>query len=157
LKESPLAVEITDTMTSTRNPLESFFLTPQQQSLLYAALNSNQQPLNSASAQSLDGLKDGQLSGFDYDFGAADSSFDFSFDDSNAGKIDEDSPAKSDSPESDSPDKRSHPDDDDEEETGAKRRESEDKVAKKPGRKPLTTEPTTVSYDFQPSTTWNIS
>ncbi len=44
----------------------------------------------------------------------------------------------------DSPDKRSHPDDD-EEENGAKRRESEDKVSKKPGRKPLTTEPTSVS------------
>ena len=54
------------------------------------------------------------------------------------------STAKSDSADAESPDKRSHPDDDDEEENGAKRRESEDKVAKKPGRKPLTTEP--VSY-----------
>ncbi|KAH9864470.1 hypothetical protein J1614_010404 [Plenodomus biglobosus] len=45
----------------------------------------------------------------------------------------------------DSNDKRKSPDDDDEdgEEGGGKRREGEDKQAKKPGRKPLTSEPTT--------------
>jgi len=43
-------------------------------------------------------------------------------------------------------DKRKSPDDDKEEqENGAKRREGEEKVAKKPGRKPLTSEPTNVS------------
>ena len=41
--------------------------------------------------------------------------------------------------------KRKSPDDDgDEDEGGGKRREGEDKQAKKPGRKPLTSEPTTV-------------
>ncbi|KAI1163967.1 PAP1-domain-containing protein [Nemania serpens] len=42
-----------------------------------------------------------------------------------------------------SSDKRSHPDDDDDDEaeSGAKRREGEGKVPKKPGRKPLTNEP----------------
>ena len=43
-------------------------------------------------------------------------------------------------------DKRKSPEDEeDEEEPGHKRREGEDKTAKKPGRKPLTGEPTTVS------------
>lgn len=43
-------------------------------------------------------------------------------------------------------DKRKNPDGDDEdEEGGGKRREGDDKSSKKPGRKPLTSEPTTVS------------
>lgn len=44
--------------------------------------------------------------------------------------------------------KRKSPDDDgeDEDEGGGKRREGEDKQAKKPGRKPLTSEPTTVGF-----------
>ncbi|KAI1737395.1 PAP1-domain-containing protein [Xylaria scruposa] len=96
---------------------------------------------------------------YDYDVGP-DSSFDFDF--SNEGQLDDqarmigdlpgDSPDSSDgakdnskasSPDNESSDKRSHPDDDDEEEgeNGAKRREGEGKVAKKPGRKPLTNEP----------------
>ncbi len=37
-------------------------------------------------------------------------------------------------------------DEDGEDEGGGKRREGEDKQAKKPGRKPLTSEPTTVSF-----------
>ena len=40
-------------------------------------------------------------------------------------------------------------DDDDEEEGTSKRREGDDKTAKKPGRKPLTGEPTTVSSPLQ--------
>lgn len=52
---------------------------------------------------------------------------------------------KSESPENDVHEKRSHPDDEDDEgsptENGSKRRESTDKVPKKPGRKPLTSEP----------------
>ena len=53
-------------------------------------------------------------------------------------------------------DKRKSPDDDDDEgdEGGGKRREGEDKQAKKPGRKPLTSEPTTVGVarTLDPST-----
>jgi AP-1-like factor len=51
-----------------------------------------------------------------------------------------------DTPTEESHEKRKSPDDDDdeEEEGGGKRREGEDKQAKKPGRKPLTSEPTTV-------------
>ena len=41
--------------------------------------------------------------------------------------------------------KKSIDDDDDEEETGGKRREGDEKTARKPGRKPLVGEPTTVS------------
>lgn len=49
-------------------------------------------------------------------------------------------------PYGESGDKRKSPEDDgdDEEDGGGKRREGEDKQAKKPGRKPLTSEPTTV-------------
>ncbi|KAI1121266.1 PAP1-domain-containing protein [Nemania abortiva] len=96
---------------------------------------------------------------YDYDVGP-DSSFDFDF--TNDGQVDGQarmigdlpgsSPdgsdgakdtSKASSPDNESSDKRSHPDedDDDEPESGAKRRESEGKVAKKPGRKPLTNEP----------------
>ena len=42
-------------------------------------------------------------------------------------------------------DKRKNLDDDNDEEGGGKRREGDDKLSKKPGRKPLTSEPTTVS------------
>lgn len=55
--------------------------------------------------------------------------------------------AQTDSSEGDKPDKRKSPEDaeDDDEDGDAKRREGDDKTAKKPGRKPLTSEPTTVS------------
>lgn len=161
-------------MTSTQNPLTGFVLTPQQQNLLFAALNSNKAAAASASASAaasnsalnlspsslhgsptvgMDGVGSYQNSpdlDYEYDFGAPDSSFDFSFNDADQAKMIGDLPGapsttKSDTPEGDSPDKRSHPDDDEEENTGAKRREGEDKVPKKPGRKPLTTEPSSVS------------
>jgi len=92
---------------------------------------------------------------YDYDFTGADSSFDYTMDNAGQPKMIGDLPGssvngRSDSVDTESPDKRSHPDDDDEDEpNGAKRRESEDKVSKKPGRKPLTTEPTNVSWTFQ--------
>jgi AP-1-like transcription factor len=90
---------------------------------------------------------------YDYDFGP-DSSFDFDFSGDGQAKMIGDLPgsvgkddSKASSPENDNSDKRSHPDEDDDEleEGGGKRRESEGKVSKKPGRKPLTNEPTTVS------------
>lgn len=153
-------------MTSTRYPLQDLILTPQQQSLLYAALNSNRQnnapPSNAAFQMSplqFDGSPvqgGGSLSSFqnspdldyDYDYAGADSSFDLPYDDASQPKMIGDLPgtsrsSKSDSPDSDGPEKRSHPEDG--ESPGAKRRESEEKVAKKPGRKPLTTEPSSVS------------
>lgn len=157
-------------MASNFNPLGNLALTPQQQDLLFAALNSNKGAggylkgntmalsaanLDGSPAQTNHGLTnflDSPLLDYDYDFNNADSSFDFSFNDTHNDSVVTDKPeapstTKSDSVSGqDSPDKRSHPDDDDEEESGAKRRESEDKVSKKPGRKPLTTEPTSVSF-----------
>ncbi|KAK0629169.1 transcription factor PAP1-domain-containing protein [Bombardia bombarda] len=151
-------------MASAQNPLQGFVLTPQQQNLLFAALNSakpastsnsalNMSPLSfdgspTQGADTVSNFQESPELEYEYDFGGPDSSFDFSFQDGDRPKMIGDLPgapstSKSDSPESDSPDKRSHPDDDDDEEEngGAKRREGEDKVAKKPGRKPLTTEP----------------
>lgn len=153
-------------MTSNYNPLGNLALTAQQQDLLFAALNSNKvvggypkgntmalsaANLDGSPAQTNHGLTnflDSPLLDYEYDFNNADSSFDFSFNDTHNDSVVTDKPeapstTKSDSVSGqDSPDKRSHPDDDDDEESGAKRREGEDKVSKKPGRKPLTTEPT---------------
>ncbi|KAK4105182.1 PAP1-domain-containing protein [Parathielavia hyrcaniae] len=148
-------------MTSSQNPLQGLVLTPQQQTLLFAALNSNRpdngpsntgfnmSPLtyNESPVQGPDGLATFNSSpdlDYDYDYAGPDSSFDFSFDDTNQPKMIGDLPGphralKFTSDDSESPEKRSHPDDG--EDSGAKRRESEEKVAKKPGRKPLTTEP----------------
>lgn len=146
----------------------NFILTPQQQSLLFAALNSNKQQLANQSPGTKDtsmspssfqtspaqapanGFQESPyLDNYDYDFG--DSSFDFdSLNDQ--GKMIGDIPGtakstKSDSTDNDSSDKRAHPDDEDDESSpgnGAKRRESTEKVPKKPGRKPLTSEPSSV-------------
>ncbi|KAF5027291.1 hypothetical protein F66182_585 [Fusarium sp. NRRL 66182] len=145
----------------------NFLLTPQQQNLLYAALNSNKQQLSASpasipnaagqkkTAAAAGGFQESPfLDNYDYDFG--DSGFDFSFasedqpsmigdlpsaasDPVNAGSV-----ALSDSPETENPEKRSYPDDDDDEDSPGqehKRRESTDKAPKKPGRKPLTSEP----------------
>ncbi|KAL0941833.1 bZIP transcription factor (ap-1) [Colletotrichum truncatum] len=143
----------------------NFILTPQQQSLLFAALNSNKQQLanqspgNKATSMSpssfqtspaqapANGFQESPyLDNYDYDFG--DSSFDFDFA-NDQGKMIGDIPGtatstKSDSTENETSDKRAHPDDEDDDASpgnGAKRRESTEKVPKKPGRKPLTSEP----------------
>ncbi|OTB03666.1 hypothetical protein M426DRAFT_174320 [Hypoxylon sp. CI-4A] len=96
------------------------------------------------------GLQESPFLDYDYDLGP-DTSFDFDFTNDGQAKMIGDLPgtspdgdSKDGSPENDSADKRSHPDDDDDddmEEGGGKRRESEGKVPKKPGRKPLTNEP----------------
>ncbi|EGY17906.1 hypothetical protein VD0002_g3820 [Verticillium dahliae] len=142
----------------------NLFLTPQQQSLLFAALNSNKQASYpspvvkhvSESPTSLQtspnqgaGIKRSTdtpyLDNYDYDFG--DSSFDFEFADTSQASMIGDLPnlAKTGGNEGESSDKRAHPDDDDDDDESpgndAKRRESTEKVAKKPGRKPLTSEP----------------
>jgi AP-1-like factor len=149
----------------------NFFLTPQQQNLLFTALNANKQQQANAKTglslsptsfktnalQSLDtaGFQESPfLDNYDYDF--EDSGFDFSFAGGEAGhhgSMTDDVPdsamsAKSDSTETDSPEKRSHPDDEDDDASPgneSKRHEGSDKVPKKPGRKPLTSEPTSVS------------
>lgn len=155
-------------MASTQNPLNDFILTPQQQNLLFAALNSNRQPnaspINTAmkispSSYNSSPQQNGYLESpfLDYDNYelAGDNSFDFSFADDSQPKMIGDLPgsngsasegsAKASSDNNDN-EKRNHPDDEDDEEEGAaKRQETGEKAPKKPGRKPLTTEPTSVS------------
>ncbi|KAI0386420.1 PAP1-domain-containing protein [Hypomontagnella monticulosa] len=98
------------------------------------------------------GVQESPFLDYDYDLGP-DTSFDFDFANDGQAKMIGDLPgtsskddeeSKASSPDNDSPDKRSHPDDDEDDdidEGGGKRRESEGKVPKKPGRKPLTNEP----------------
>jgi AP-1-like factor len=150
----------------------NFILTPQQQNLLFAALNSNKAAAaaaagsssNTAISLSPESFKSPTmpttdsnqfqespfLDNYDYDFG--DSSFDFSFASNNGDQPrmigDVPGTEASDSPENEASDKRSHPDDEDDEDSPgneAKRHGSSDKVPKKPGRKPLTSEPSSVS------------
>ncbi|KAK7991776.1 transcription factor PAP1-domain-containing protein [Apiospora saccharicola] len=156
--------------TSTQGLPHNFILTPQQQSLLYRALTSNQTANGSPPAAALsvsptalkqtgpskaDSVQESPFQDYDYDFGSGpDSSFDFEFANGASGQMIGDLPnlspgndsndsSKATSPENDSAEKRSYPDEDegDREESGNKRRESEGKVPKKPGRKPLTNEP----------------
>ncbi|KAJ4393208.1 DNA-binding transcription factor yap1 [Gnomoniopsis smithogilvyi] len=152
-------------MASTRNPLNTdFILTPQQQSLLFAALNSNRQPNGSYNgamnpspvsyntSPQQDAFQESPLVDYDYEFTNGDTSYDFSFADDSQAKMIGDLPGSNGSgsgsgsdkggSENNDNEKRSHPDDDDDEEANAKRQETGEKVAKKPGRKPLTTEPT---------------
>jgi AP-1-like factor len=159
-----------------------FYLDPNQQDLLLAALASNNQNPNDLFATGLDGkqimhgLPNSQQFNFPVDNidqgfftspqqstpasaynnvgGVEESPFgdyldgDTNFDFDNAdngdlmiGALPGDSPDN----EGEASEKRKSPDDDgEEEEGGGKRREGEDKQAKKPGRKPLTSEPTTV-------------
>ncbi|OJD33949.1 bzip transcription factor (ap-1) [Diplodia corticola] len=172
--------------TTNNDPFNSHpYLSPNQQDLLMAALNSNNRggrPAGSTNSQAkkpsdgnpsqqflLDGLDpnffppDGAGAGFDnfnleespyVDFLDGDTGFEFDPNDTSdllIGSLPGDQAQSSTSPdqpgadgENETGDKRKSPDDDDEEaEGGGKRREGEDKTAKKPGRKPLTSEPTT--------------
>lgn len=145
-------------------------LDPTQQDLLLAALSSNkpnrQQNTHSSNNIdpnfSLDGMDPSlflnnnpniPLGNFDSPLGGAiddspyvdfldgnDPNFDFDYND-------EDGQMIGDLPGADElHDKRKSPEDNSEDnENGGKRREGEDKTAKKPGRKPLTSEPTSVS------------
>ena len=147
----------------------NFLLTPQQQELLFAALNANRSPTspnaltvspNAVSsavpavkpAAITSSLDDSSFLDYDYSF-EGDTSLDFSLNEADQSNFIED-PAEGDDSKTesapsndgnDSPDKRGHPDDDDDETNASKRRESPEKVAKKPGRKPLTSEPVSVS------------
>ncbi|POS72962.1 hypothetical protein DHEL01_v208641 [Diaporthe helianthi] len=145
-------------MASTGNS-KDFVLTPQQQSLLFAALNSNRQPgsgnmnmspvsFGGSPNQGTDGSAFDTSPFLDYDYDInGDSSFDFSFADGSTAKMIGDLPGADGSEKSGSEnnetEKRSHPEDENEDDGGdAKRQETGEKVSKKPGRKPLTTEPT---------------
>lgn len=154
--------------TSTHGLPPNFILTPQQQNLLFRALTSNQptggpSPNNpsttppsaltqSPMAAGLNGAPGIQESPFQdyYDY---DSSFDLGFGNDMSGEMFGDLPgtarkssdgsSKANSPENETSEKRSHPEEDsgEKEEGDSKRRESDGKVPKKPGRKLLTNEP----------------
>lgn len=76
------------------------------------------------------------------DFGLEDGNFDWDNNDDSLNFIDNN---QTDGDHNEHDDKRKHPDEDDDDQEGShKRLESEDKASRKPGRKPLTGEPTTV-------------
>ena len=155
---------------------QNFLLSPHQQNLLFAALNSNKVPdFDTMAPQSTDAGTiaplafdnsplnqtpvSGTLNGFDespyldYDYqfeGDGDfGDYDFSniSQDQMIGNLPGPASSEGDDGTVDGADKRSHPDDDEnEEDGGGKRREGDEKQSKKPGRKPLTSEPTSVSF-----------
>jgi len=157
--------------TAKTTTIPSNYLTPHQQDLLFAALNSNKGPEKSSALLTTNFQMDsldftgspiqqtpgsGTLGSFNespfideyYDFDA-DGQFDFdSGNDALQGQMIGKLPGTSSSDGDETlHDKRGHPGDEDEdEEGGGKRREGEDKASKKPGRKPLTSEPTSVSH-----------
>ncbi|KAI9743039.1 MAG: DNA-binding transcription factor yap1 [Claussenomyces sp. TS43310] len=151
------------TSSSTQRP--NFILSPHQQNLLFAALNSNkasntdavtQKPPSNSGVMSLtespvqqapdsgtlNGFEESPFVDYDYDFDP-DGSFDYDFSNMSQDQMIGNLPGSSSDGDAESHDKRGHPDDDDnDDEGGGKRREGDDKGSKKPGRKPLTSEPT---------------
>ena len=141
-----------------RQGSSDLYLSPGEQDLLVAALNSNQtgaahrgsdsQNMNyTPTTQTNPGSgqmgfdDDSPYLDFDPDGDYDDSAFDF---DSNARMIG-DLPNDDTIGNGDLHDKRKSIDgQDDDDEGGGKRREGEDRTSKKPGRKPLTSEPTSV-------------
>lgn len=155
------------TSTSHHNP--NFTLSSRQEELLFAALNSNnldttgtqlpassnsienmstsafnESPIQAPGSGTLNGFDESPFIDYDYEF-EGDDSFNFEFNNDSQGQMIGNLPGTSSDGDADNHEKRSHPDDEDEEEGGGKRREGDDKSSKKPGRKPLTSEPTSVS------------
>jgi AP-1-like factor len=151
----------------------NFILSPHQQDLLFAALNSNKPSSigenglrlspNSAAMGSigftdsplqqtpgsgvLNGLDESPFVDYDYDFDA-DGSFEYDYANDPQGLMIGRMPGSSSDGDAENHDKRGHPDDENDEDGGGKRREGDDKSSKKPGRKPLTSEPTSVSIQL---------
>jgi hypothetical protein len=161
----------------TLNP--NFTLSARQEELLFRALNSNKTSLETVFAPSndsygmapaslsaspvqapgsgtLNGFEDSPFLDYDYEFDA-EGSFDYDFSNDSQGQMIGKLPGTSSDGDADTHDKRSHPDDEgDDEEGGEKRREGDEKSSKKAGRKPLTSEPTSVSvpHQYKLSYTW---
>ncbi|KIX96512.1 uncharacterized protein Z520_07778 [Fonsecaea multimorphosa CBS 102226] len=141
-----------------RRSTDGLYLSPEQQELLMAALNANHSPKQSTSntqrntpqnlnftpnmssapgSGNLEFSDDSPFLDFDPDADFGDESFDFDENSRMIGEIPGE-PATT-----ELHDKRKSVDGkEDDDEGGGKRREGEDKTAKKPGRKPLTSEPT---------------
>jgi AP-1-like factor len=147
----------------------SFALSAHQEELLFAALNSNkatalhpsppsqdhrsmapsafsESPVDGSASLGLNGFEESPFIDYDYEFDP-EAGFDYDFANDSQGQMIGNLPGTTSSDgDAEGTDKRSHPDDEEEnEEGGGKRREGDEKTAKKPGRKPLTSEPTTVS------------
>lgn len=143
-----------------------FTLSARQEELLFRALNSNkassletvfsqandpfsmapgslsESPVQAPGSGTLNSFDESPFIDYDYEFDA-DGSFDYQFSNDSQGQMIGNLPGTSSDGDADTHDKRSHPEDDgDDEEGGGKRREGDEKASKKPGRKPLTSEPT---------------
>ncbi|KAA8565823.1 hypothetical protein EYC84_009644 [Monilinia fructicola] len=157
--------------TNRHNPINpDFTLSPRQEELLFAALNSNkssnnmdnntqlppssnglpnmstsafnESPLQAPGSGTLNGFDESPFIDYDYEFDG-DDNFNFDLGNDVQGQMIGNLPGTSSDGDAENHEKRSHPDDDgDDEEGGGKRREGDDKSSKKPGRKPLTSEPT---------------
>ena len=156
------------------------YLSPNQQDLLMAALNSNQspQPARQSSKKAMSTVNTHQRTGSTslanamngqnnlfgspthsapgsghLDFGTDESpylDFDLDGEGEDGFNFDDEGQMIGDMPEDNSGNDEHHkrksiPDDEEDDEGGGKRREGDDKSGKKPGRKPLTSEPTSVS------------
>ncbi|KFZ06962.1 hypothetical protein V501_06921 [Pseudogymnoascus sp. VKM F-4519 (FW-2642)] len=151
----------------------NFILSPHQQDLLFAALNSNRNtatdqqqqngdsqtiapaafdnnattsPLQAPGSGSLANLDESPFIDYDYDFDNEASYGEYDFSNLPQGQMIGNLPGTSsdgDAAANESHDKRSLSDDEEnDDEPDGKRREGDDKTSKKPGRKPLTSEPT---------------
>ncbi|KAG9237034.1 BAP1, transcription factor bZIP [Amylocarpus encephaloides] len=159
-------MDITAKKSNSVNP--AFTLSARQEQLLFAALNSNnkttsetspvpkndiftmapasssESPVQAPGSSTMNGFEDSPFVDYDYEFDA-EGNYDYSFDNGSQGQMIGKLPGGSSDGDADANDKRSHPDDeDDDEEGGGKRREGDDRSSKKPGRKPLTSEPTSA-------------
>lgn len=113
-----------------------------------APMSLTESPLQAPSSGALGGFEDNSFIDYDYDFDA-DASFDYDFGNESQGQLTGQLLGSSLDGDMDTHDKRSHPvDEDHDEEGGGKRREGGDRSSKKPGRKPLTSEPTSVSGHY---------
>lgn len=154
-------------MVKQRTQRPNFILSPVQERLLFSALNSNkaskvefsypqsstnpttmapmaliESPLQAPGSGTLNGFEESPFVDYDYDFDA-ENGFDYDFSNDSQGQMIGKLPGSSSDGDADTHDKRSHPDDEDnEDDGGGKRREGEDRSSKKPGRKLLTSEPT---------------
>ena len=155
-------MDTTSVKPETINP--NFTISTRQEQFLFATLNSDkasnidtsfpassmapgsftESPLQAPGSGTL-GFEESPFIDYDYEFDA-DGSFDYDFANDSQAQMIGNLPGTSSDGDADTHDKRSHPNDDgDEDEGGGKRREADEKSSKKPGRKPLTSEPTSVS------------
>jgi AP-1-like factor len=119
-----------------------------------AASGFDNSPHEAPGSSTLTNLDESPFIDYEYDFdndGLADGNFgDYDFSNMSQHQMIGAIPGTSSDGDNETHDKRSYPDDDEnEDEGGGKRREGDEKSSKKPGRKPLTSEPTSVRHIHQ--------